>query len=694
MIKRPEMFKLGMLSLVLIVSGLFIFVHSQTFQHPGINQKANDLALMKSLVLSGKQPYKDAFTRLKAETDAAYTPKAHTRVMRGPYGKPNIGGEDLRISANMAYSNALLWYITGEKKYADKSIEIINTWTPVVWDFDFNDAKLIAALTGSVWCNAAEILKQTPSGWKEADVAAFRKMLMTVYYPLLRFYFPTANGNWNGGIIQTILAISIFMDDRNMFNNAIDNFLHSSANGSIFKYIYPNGQCQESPRDQGHVQMGLGLFAGAAQIAFTQGVDLFTIGENRIAKGFEFTGSFMLGKEPHCYCVVSPAKRESLRDDYEYVYQHYKSIGIAVPWTQKVADSIRPLYARAVLTSVRAATTLQKSTPATAVNNKQYGLVKISGAGTISTEAIPENAIMVKPGESIQVALQAAGNLKHTILLKAGVHKISETLKIPSNITLRGEGINTKLFLDPASGLRDAMVNADSDMHDVAIQDMVIEVSDRLEVPSDPNSHRSRGGGYNRGGILFHSMREGQMKNITLRNLTVRNATFNGVFISGADNVNIINCDLDENGGNAVPGQKLQHNLLLTHCKNIVVENSRLTTSPYGSGLSLDHCRFAKITNNEIARNGYYGVLIAESSNINLSGNLIEANDRSGLMMEYLFTGNDIIHAHDNRIQYNAGWGIESFATKDLQTTNNDIKGNGNHSEQLKVSTEKRILMQ
>lgn len=694
MINRPEIFKLGMLILLLNVSGLFHFTYSQSFQHPGIDQNLSDLTMMKKYVLSGQQPYKDAFNKLKEEADKPFTATAHTRVMRGPYGKPNIGGEDLRISANMAYSNALLWYITGEKKYAEKSIEIINTWTPVLWDFDFNDAKLIAALTGSVWSNAAEILGNTASGWKAQDMASFRNMLMTVYYPLLRFYFPTANGNWNGGIIQTILAIAIFMDDRAMFNNAIDNFLHSSANGSLFKYIYPNGQCQESPRDQGHVQMGLGLFAGAAQVAFTQGVDLFTIGENRIAKGFEFTASFMLGNEPHCYCIISPAKRESLRDDYEYVYQHYKSIGIPVPWTQKIADSIRPLYARSVLTSVRAATTLQKSTPPSIANTKQYGIGKICGADAIANDPVPDNAIIVNPGESIQAVLNAAVASNKTILLKAGVHKIKETLRIPSGIVLRGEGITTKLFLDPTSGLRDAVVNVDSDMHDVIIRDMIIEVSDRLEVPSDPNSHRSRGGGYNRGGILFNSLREGQMKNITLMNLTVRNATFNGVFISGADNVNIINCDLDENGGNAVPGQKLQHNLLLTHCKNIVVENSRLTTSPYGSGLSLDHCNFAKITNNEIARNGYYGILIAESSNIRVSGNLIEANDRSGLMLEYLFTGNDKINVLDNRIQYNAGWGIESFATKGLQTLNNDVKGNGNHTEQLRVSSEKRILMQ
>ena len=109
----------------MIVPGLFNYTYSQSFQHPGIDQNTADLVRMKQWVSEGKQPYKDAFLKLKAEAEKPFTVTTHTRVMRGPYGKPNIGGEDLRLSANMAYNNALLWYITGEKKYASKSIEII-----------------------------------------------------------------------------------------------------------------------------------------------------------------------------------------------------------------------------------------------------------------------------------------------------------------------------------------------------------------------------------------------------------------------------------------------------------------------------------------------------------------------------------------------------------------------------------------
>ena len=73
---------------------------AQPFVHPGINQTSADLDYMRKMVLDGQQPWKDAFDRLKAATDTNFVVKAHTHVLRGPYGKPNIGGDDLSKSAN------------------------------------------------------------------------------------------------------------------------------------------------------------------------------------------------------------------------------------------------------------------------------------------------------------------------------------------------------------------------------------------------------------------------------------------------------------------------------------------------------------------------------------------------------------------------------------------------------------------
>jgi parallel beta-helix repeat protein len=663
---------------------------AQPFVHPGIDQRATDLAYMKKLVLDGRQPWKAAYERLLAGTDTNFVVRPYTHVLRGPYGKPNIGGDDLSRSAGMAYNCALAWYISGKRAYARKAIEILNAWSPVLWDLDYNDAKLLAAWTGHVLCNAAEILRYSHAGWQQKDISSFTNMLLTVYYPLIRYYYPQANGNWDGAIIHTILSIAIFTDDRKMFNNAVDHFLHGPVNGSIFKYIYPSGQCQETMRDQGHVQLGLGEFAGAAQVAFTQGTDLFSIGNNRIALGYEYTARFLLGETPYSYGKKSE-RSKILRDDYEYVYRQYAAMGIDLPWTKKAADSVRPKASRSILAAVRAPSgkpVAKKGTPA--ISTVGY----IAGAGAAAAVKIPDDAIIVSPGQSVQEALDSAAAKKGWVLVKNGIHTFPHTLRIPAGITLCGEGEGTILFLDPASGEREAMINADNDLHDVTIRDLVIEGSNRTDPGTDPNSRRSYRGGYNRGGILFRSLKEGQMQHLHFVHVTIRNCTYSGLSISGADDVRITGCDFTENGVSVPPGQHLLHNLQLLHCSAVNIKDSRFDTSPYGCGIALDHCRNAAVSNCEVARNGWYGILTTESKNIAIRDNLIEGNDRSGILLEYLRNGSDDITVSNNRIQYNAGYGVESYAVRNAGITGNRYAGNGNNAAQEKISGEKVIGME
>ncbi len=265
---------------------------------------------------------------------------------------------------------------------------------------------------------------------------------------------------------------------------------------------------------------------------------------------------------------------------------------------------------------------------------------------------------------------------------------------MPGSVTLTGEGLRTIIFVDPASGVREAVVNARSDMHDVTIRDLVIECGTKTEIPSDPNSSRSYRGGYNRGGILFRTEKEGQIKNINLVNLTVQNATYNGVFINGASGLTISRCDFNENGVSVAPGQKLLHNLLVTHCTGVNIKDSRLATSPLGSGVVLEHCQNVSITNSEVARNGYYGILISESKNVSVKGNLIEANDRSGIMTEFLHQGSENVTISNNIIHYNNGYGVETYSARNSKVENNRYAGNGNNNSQQKVSNEKFIVME
>ena len=229
---------------------------------------------------------------------------------------------------------------------------------------------------------------------------------------------------------------------------------------------------------------------------------------------------------------------------------------------------------------------------------------------------LPANALIVKPGESIQEALDKAATQNGWVLAAAGLHKLPTTLKIPSGVTLSGEGLSTVLYLDPSSGVRDAIVNATDDLHNVTLCDLVVEGANDPDPGTDPNSRRSYRSGGNRGGIILLGQHEGQMQNITLKNVTVRNCTYNGVFISGAKNLNIQCCDFNENGASVVPGPRLQHNLLLTHCSNISINDSRMDTSPHGCGIAFSNCADASVTNCELARNAWFGLLVTESKTI------------------------------------------------------------------------------
>jgi hypothetical protein len=660
------------------------------FVHPGILQTRQNLEFMKAKVAAGEQPWKLAWDNLRSQPysslDFQAKPVAH--IARGSFGRDSSGDRELSASANAAYSHALQWYITGEKAHARKAIEVIGAWSGVLWDFEGNDAKLLAGWTGGAFSNAAEILRTTDSGWDAAGVAQFKRMLLTVYYPLLHNFFPEANGNWDAAIIDTMLSIGIFCDDRAMFDRAVNHFLRGGGNGGITKYVYPSGQCDENARDQGHTQLGLGYFAKAARVAWSQGVDLWSVADNRLALGFEYTAKYMLGEDVPAYGTISAVGRGRFSDIYEAVYQHYQFVkGMGMPYTARAVEQARSrgwtaltMYAgpRAGLSS--------------APSGGPLGSGKAPGAGAQAEPTVkpPADAVEVAPGQSIQEALDARAGSGGWVVMAKGLHTISASLRMPSGVTLAGHGRETIVFFDPkipAANAAVAIVNATDDLHDVTLRDFVVEGSTLSRPPTDPNQdHRTRSyqSAPSRGGILFAAQRSGQMRNLRFEHLTVRNCTHNGVAIRGAAQVAIVASDFSDSGSSGVPGPGLEHNLLLTRVIGAEVRDSRLDDSPWGSGVEVTFSRDIAVSNCEAARNTLYGIRVSESENVRVGGNLTEGNDAGGIVIDTLMDGSRGIVARDNVSRNNGGYGIDiaSAAAADVQA--NSAAGNA-QPEQVKV---------
>jgi len=330
-------------------------IRAQTFVHPGILHSKGDLQRMKEAVANKQEPVYAGYQRFIQDPVSQFNFK-----MQGPLTtvsrNPTVGQAIYDNDANAAHQNAVMWAITGDKRYADKAIEIVNAWSRTLRSITGKDAVLMAGLGPFKMINAAEILRYTNAGWKEADIRQTEKHFKAVIYPVLKDFAPFANGNWDAAAMKTVMAIAVFCNDRPMFERALRYYVNGQGNGSLFNYIINDeGQVQESGRDQAHTQLGLGMLAECCAIAWNQGLDLYAYGNNRLLKGFEYTAKFNLGNDEvpfaewldrtgkYHHTQISQKARGELRAVYEQVYNHYVvEKELPAPYIRQAAEKLRP----------------------------------------------------------------------------------------------------------------------------------------------------------------------------------------------------------------------------------------------------------------------------------------------------------------------------------------------------------------
>ncbi|MEP6728307.1 MAG: alginate lyase family protein [Bacteroidota bacterium] len=343
---------------ILLVIGLLAALqeaHGQ-FVHPGMLHNKKDLQFLKAKVAGGAAPWSALWTDLihSKEADLSWQPQPIKVIVVGFFSKPDIGATAFTLDANAAYTMALAYAVTDNKKYAEKAIAIINAWTYTLDSITDKNKKLLLGMNGIKYLNAAEIIRYTYKGWKKADQQAFEKMVLTNWYPLLQDFMPSYNGNWDAAIIQTMMCIGIFCDRKDIFDRAYNQCLKGASNGAINNYFNDWGQCQESGRDQGHTQMGLGFLSTVCEIAWKQGLDLYSAYENRLAIGYEYTSKYLLGEDVQYVQyttfenkkvftdTISSAGRGKFSPIYERAYHHYHDRkGMAMPYTVRALEKSR-----------------------------------------------------------------------------------------------------------------------------------------------------------------------------------------------------------------------------------------------------------------------------------------------------------------------------------------------------------------
>jgi hypothetical protein len=337
--------------------------------HPGLLHTEADFARMREKIKADAQPWVSGWNALTASSRTRYgTPQPLETVVRGG------DGENFRTMVEQmlrAYQCALRWKVSEDTQYADAAVAYLDAWSATMKTLTGNaDRFLAAGIYGYQWANAAEIMRTYP-GWSSEGIARFQKLLLEVFYPLSHSFLVDHNGanitnywaNWDLCNIAEVLAIGVFCDRRDLYDEAIGYYKNGRGNGAAAHNVYvvhPGhlGQWQESGRDQGHSTLGPALAGPICEMAWNQGEDLYGHWNNRLLAGAEYVAASNLADADGNYATlpfatyvnrqgtftaVSTAGRPNLRYCWELIYNHYVNRkGLSAPYVTALAAQLRP----------------------------------------------------------------------------------------------------------------------------------------------------------------------------------------------------------------------------------------------------------------------------------------------------------------------------------------------------------------
>lgn len=316
-----------------------------TFVHPGIYYSASDLEFMRQKIGAKAEPWISAWEKFKPEgKHLNWTPQPVARWETDMY----YGFDPLN-----AHRLALAWALSGDPKCAEKSLEILNAWSSTLREIvkregNVPQQKLATGVSAHHFVNAAELLGHGGPGgaaypWPAAEQEKFKNMLR-LFHDAMDGFQPQFNGNWDALMMNSMMAIAVYLDDRAMFEKVVRHYLVGvPPNGGLPHYIYPSGQCQETRRDQLHVQWGLGGLVGVCEIARKQGVDLYGALDNRLLKGLEYSARYNLGEDvPFEGTKIGAKGRGTFLPLWEAPYQHYVyRKGLEMPYVKRILEAER-----------------------------------------------------------------------------------------------------------------------------------------------------------------------------------------------------------------------------------------------------------------------------------------------------------------------------------------------------------------
>ena len=342
------------------------------FAHPGVLVSKEQLAAVRKHVNAGKQPWLGAFLAMRDSKYGSYKYQAEPyENVDCPWGgKPAHGCVEERQDAIAAYTQGLLFTITGKQEHAAKAREIMDAWSAKMKRHTGEDAGLQTAWAGSTWARAAEVMRYAPgAGWTADRVRRFESMLRTAYLPEVTRKVPDFNGNWDLAMTDAAIGIAVFLDDHKAFDAALQRFrdrvpayFYMEKDGKVplspvgstidtpqkmttywfGQKRYMNGVAQETCRNFKHVGYSLAATAHIAETAWHQGVDLYSGVKDRLKAALDLHARYQLGEAAPAWLCGGKVDR-NMGPDVEVALNHLEDrLDVHVPAAHRLAEQSRP----------------------------------------------------------------------------------------------------------------------------------------------------------------------------------------------------------------------------------------------------------------------------------------------------------------------------------------------------------------
>jgi LPXTG-motif cell wall-anchored protein len=318
-------------------------IDNSGFKHPGVGLTKDILENIRTQVRSQKEPWYSYYNAMTQSLTASKTVTSSNQSSTDPR-KPAVDAFDSQsfnskfiADGLKAYTQAIMYYITGDEVYRSNAMGIIRIWSqmnPSKYLY-FTDAHIHTGIPLNRMVTAAEILRYTSCktdslAWTEKDTTDFTNNLIN---PVIETFQHTNSKFMNQHLYPLLGAISgyIFTGNKARYEEGVEWFTINKAavdqgqNGSIkqlFRLVDTNiltGEKVEPPvvqqvemgRDQAHGAGDITNVEILARLLLAQGTKVdpvegtvsasgnavgpYEFLDNRILKATDYFSRFMMG---------------------------------------------------------------------------------------------------------------------------------------------------------------------------------------------------------------------------------------------------------------------------------------------------------------------------------------------------------------------------------------------------------------